>query len=59
MNLYQIIFDATRITVKANSQDEAFEHVKARDSNFRMRLEGYTVTSAVNHGVTDWTILNK
>ena len=25
----------------------------------RMRAEGYTITSAVNHGVTDWTILNK
>ncbi len=25
----------------------------------RMRAEGYTITSAVNHEVTDWTILNK
>mgnify|MGYP003404237526 FL=1 len=39
MNLYQIVFDATHITVKANSQDEAFELVRARDSNFKKDLK--------------------
>lgn len=35
MNVYQIAFDATRITVRAKSKEEAFEIVKAKDSNFK------------------------
>lgn len=41
MNTYLIQFDATRITVKAKSKEEAFNLVKARDSNFKKVNDRY------------------
>lgn len=40
MNTYQIRFDATRITVKAKSKEQAFEIVKTKDPNFRVNAAG-------------------
>ncbi len=41
MNTYQIQFDATRITVKANDKEQAFHIVQKRNSNFFKKEDKY------------------
>ncbi len=41
MNLYQIMFDTIRITVRANSQEEAFNLIREKDGRFIKRYGQY------------------